>query len=269
MPASSEQGRRPVALVTGASSGIGLELARLLAGGGHDLVLVSRSLDRLRELAGEFERTYSIRAEAAAHDLSDPSAAGKLHEDMKHRNIQVEILVNNAGFGTFGHLVETDPNDLLEMMQLNMVGLTLLARLFGADMAVRRRGRILNVASTAAFQPGPLMAVYYASKAYVLSLSEAMANELKDKGVTVTALCPGPVATKFAERANTGNTRLFNTKLVKVMDAESVARSGYRGLMAGKPVVIPGVANWMTAISARVSPHAILLPLVRYLQDNR
>ena len=180
---------KETALITGASSGIGLDLARLFAKDGHDVVLVARSEGKLREIAAELERDFGMTAHVIVADLAKPDAPQTLVAQLP---VDVDVLVNNAGFGVLGPFVETDLAKELEMIQVNVVALTHLTKLLLPPMVARRRGRVLNVASTAAFQPGPLMAVYYATKAYVLSFSEAIADELRDSGVTVTALCPGP-----------------------------------------------------------------------------
>src|ERR1051326_158513 len=205
---------KETALITGASSGIGLDLARLFAKEGYDVVLV-----------------------------------------------------NNAGFGVTGPFVETDLANELEMIQVNIVALTELTKLLLGPMVARRRGRVLNVAATAAFQPGPLMAVYYATKAYVLSFSEAIADELRDSGVTVTALCPGPTETGFAAVADMTASRLFN--VAKPMSSADVARAGYEGMKRGRRIVIPGVKNKLLTQSIRVSPRRMVTTIVRKLQESR
>lgn len=189
------------ALITGASSGIGYELARLFARKGHGLVLVARNQETLRELAEKLEREHGIRAIVVSKDLSLPSTPEEIFRELAEKSISVDILVNNAGFGTRGMFSNADTDSQLKMIQVNTTALTHLTRLFLERMSRPRKGRILNVASTAAFQPGPLMAVYYATKAYVLSFSEALASELHGSGVTVTALCPGPTRTEFERRA--------------------------------------------------------------------
>jgi short-subunit dehydrogenase len=180
------------ALITGASSGIGRELATLFARDGYDLTLVARDRAMLARIGDELTRVHGVAVDVIAQDLSHPNAAAEVYRELKRRSIKIDVLVNNAGFGTYGPFVDSDAATESEMLQLNIVALTKLTRLFLEDMLAKREGRILNVASTAAFQPGPLMAVYYASKAYVLSFSEALANELRDSGVTVSTLCPGP-----------------------------------------------------------------------------
>src|SRR3954454_19879646 len=252
------------ALITGASSGIGLDLARLFARDGNDVVLVARSEGKLRELAAELERDFGVKAHVIVADLARPDAPRQLVDALP---VDVDVLVNNAGFGVTGPFVETDLAKELEMIQVNIVALTELTKLLLAPMVARRRGRVLNVASTAAFQPGPLMAVYYATKAYVLSFSEAIADELRDSGVTVTALCPGPTATGFAAVADMTSSRLFN--VAKPMSSAEVARVWDRGLKRGRRVVIPDIKNKLLTQSFRISPRRVVTTIVRKLQESR
>ncbi len=257
---------RKTALITGASSGIGLELARIFARENHNLVLAARSGDKLRQLASELEKAHGTRSLILAVDLSAPGSAAYVLDQTTRADIPVDILVNNAGFGQFGPFAECDLEECLQQIQLNVTTLTHLTRLYLPAMLERREGRILNVASTAAFQPGPLMAVYYATKAYVLHFSEAIANELKGSGVTVTCLCPGVTTTQFHERAKMTNSRLLQ---FGSMDARTVAGIGYRGLMNGKPVVIAGFKNWLLAQSIRFSPRQAVTAVARKLQEAR
>ncbi|HEY7060542.1 MAG TPA: SDR family oxidoreductase [Chloroflexota bacterium] len=258
--------RRPTALITGASAGIGAELARVFAQEGYDLVLVARSKDRLVALAGELEAAHAIAARVIEADLARPEAPAEIHQQVGLQGVAVDVLVNNAGFGTYGPFATTDLTTELEMLQVNVVAVTHLTKLFLGDMLTRGHGKVLNVASTAAFQPGPLMAVYYATKAYVLSLSEALANELHGTGVTVTALCPGPTATEFQRRAHIENTRLVHSPLM--MDAATVARVGYQALLAGKAVAIPGLMNRLAALSVRVFPRGLVTQVVRQINER-
>lgn len=246
------------ALVTGASGGIGLELARLLAADGHDLVLVARSAGKLDELAAELaaERTRVIVA-----DLSRPDAAAAIHAEVP----EVDVLVNNAGVGDFGAFVDADLSKTLAMIQLNVTSLTELTHRYLPGMAARGSGRILNVASTAAFQPGPLMAVYYASKAYVLSFSEALAEELRSTGVTVTAFCPGPTASGFQAGAEMESSKLVQGRTLPT--AAAVARSGHAAMLAGKVVSVPGARNKVLVSSVRFSPRPVVRRLVHKLQE--
>ena len=250
----------PTALITGASGGIGLELARIFAREGSALVLVARNRRRLEEIAAELK---PAQVRVIAKDLSVSGAAEETHAEVP----QVDVLVNNAGFGVYGKFAETPLEDELGMMQLNMTALVILTKLYLPAMIAARKGRIMNVASTAAFQPGPLMAGYYATKAFVLSFSEAIANELEGTGVTVTALCPGPTATGFQERGKMENSGLVKGK--KIMDARTVAEVGYRAMMSGKPVVIPGLGNKLLAQSVRFSPRSMVTKIVRKMQEPK
>ena len=249
---------RQTALITGASSGIGADLARLFARDGYNLVLVARREAKLRELG--------VAATVIAADLTDPAAPRRIAGELRAKSIDVDVLVNNAGVGLTGAFAETDLRKELEMIQVNIVALTELTKLLLPGMVARRRGRILNVASTAAFQPGPLMAVYYATKAYVLSFSEAIAEELRETGVTVTALCPGPTETGFADAANVGATRLFT--MTRPATSADVARAGYEAMQRGRRVVIPGAKNKLLAQSVRVSPRRLVTTIVRKMQEN-
>jgi short-subunit dehydrogenase len=253
------------ALITGASSGIGLELARVFAANKHDVVLVARSEGKLRELARECEAS-GVRAHVVAADLAKPDAARAIVDAVARLGVEIDVLVNNAGFGVYGRFVETPLVSELESIQVNVVALTELTKRFLPAMVARRRGRILNVASTAGFLPGPLMAVYYATKAYVVSFSEATANELEGTGVTVTVLCPGPTDSGFQAAAKLEKSRLVS--LLRKATSRSVAEAGYDAVMAGKVVCIPGVSNKVSAILApRLFPRAIIRKVVRAIQE--
>ena len=257
---------RQTALITGASSGIGLDLAHLFAADGHDVILVARSEQKLRELANELQSKHRVTAHVITSDLSRPDAPRELADAIRQRNIEVDFLVNNAGYGGIGSFAETDARLELDMIQVNIAALTHLTKLFLPPMLARKRGRILNVASTAAFQPGPFMAVYYATKAYVLSFSEAIAEEVSGSGVTVTALCPGPTSTGFADAADMKSTRLFTMR--KPMTSMEVARVGYRAMERGKRVVVAGMANRLLAQSVRVTPRRMVVKVTRALQES-
>jgi short-subunit dehydrogenase len=242
------------ALITGASSGIGLELARIFAKDGINLVLVARSTDKLQRLATELENAHSIHAAVFPCDLALPGTPDDLFSRTQAESIPVDFLINNAGFGLRDSFERNDLTQLLEMLQVNVVALTHLTKLYLHEMLARKKGKILNVASTAAYQPGPWMAVYYASKAYVLSFSEALSNELSGTGVAVTALCPGPTRTGFQERAGAKDMQLMKSKMMAVMDAATVAKKGYEGMMKNKRVIIPGLMNRIVATAARIGP---------------
>lgn len=263
---AEETRRKGTALVTGASSGIGLELANLLARGGHDLVLVARSREKLKAIANTLSTRYKINVTILVKDLSRPLAPQKIFDELQLKNIEVDILVNNAGFGAFGLFAEEDTDEIARMLQVNIAALTHLTRLFLPQMLRRKRGRILNVASTAAFQPGPLMAVYYASKSYVLSFSEAIANELEGSGVTVTCLCPGPTKSNFQNRAQMTNSKLFENSL---MSSAQVAREGYAATMRGQTLIIPGRSNAFWSWLTRFLPRALAPKIVRRIQDTK
>jgi short-subunit dehydrogenase len=238
------------ALITGASAGLGAHFARLFAQDRHDLVLVARRQDKLDQLAAELSAAHGVRTTVIAADLTDPKAPQHLQEGLTRAGIEVEFLVNNAGFGASGAFADLDLTRQLNMIELNVTALTHLTGLFLPAMIARRSGRVLNVSSSAGFLPGPYMATYYASKAYVLSFTEALAQELHGTGVTATALCPGPTATEFAAVADLGSSALFKG----VMAAAPVARYGYRAMLAGKTIAIPGVTMKLAVQSLRVSP---------------
>ena len=250
-------------LVTGASSGIGYELCKRFAQNNHNLVLVARNKEKLDRIAKELSSTYSIQTSVFTHDLTDDDAPQKLYAEMKENNINVDILVNNAGFGLYGQFKETNLTKELDMIKVNISALVELTKLFLPDMIGKKYGKIMNIASTAAFQPGPGMAVYYASKAFVLHLSEALAEEVKHTGVTVTTLCPGPTRTGFEKAAE-----LSFPKIMKVMNADEVAYIGYRGLMKGKRVIIPGFRNKLLAFCNRLAPRNMATKITGWIQNS-
>ena len=255
---------RPIALVTGASSGIGLELARLLAAGGHDLVLVARSAERLEHLAHELRDQNGVQVESLPRDLSDPNAAPALWRELGDRGLAVDALVNNAGVGLHGAFAEQNVDEINRLVTLNVTDLTTLTRLALPDMVARRNGRILNVASLVAYQPGgPREAVYYATKSFVLSFSKGLARELRGSGVSITVLCPGPTKTSFEATAGATDTALY--KWMPSMSAAAVARAGYRGMMRGSGVVIPGVVAKLLAFAGELPPRWIALEVNRLL----
>lgn len=255
------------ALITGASSGIGLEFAKIFASRKNNLVLVARNSEKLLVLAEQLMNQYGVAVRVVVADLSNMDEVQKVYETCAKEGIKVDYLVNNAGFGDFGFFIENDWNKSEQMIDLNIKSLTKLCRLFAPVMAARNSGRILNVASTAAFQPGPTMAVYYATKSYVLFLSEALSNELKDSGVTVTCLCPGATESGFQAAAAMEDCALVKGK--KLSSAEEVALFGYQAMMKGKLTVIHGWMNYLMANSVRFAPRAWILPIVRKIQGHK
>jgi uncharacterized protein len=255
-----------IALITGASNGIGLELAKVHASKGGDLVLVARNKARLDELKSELEAQYKISVYTIGKDLATDNAALDIYNEMKSKNIQIDYLINNAGFGDFGMFVETDWNKELQMINLNITSLTQFCKLFLPDMVARKSGKVMNVASTAAFQSGPGMAVYYATKAYVLSFSEAIDNEVSDKGVTVTALCPGATESGFQAAAAMEESKLVKGK--KLPTSKEVAEYGYKAMLRGKTVAIHGLMNAFLANSVRFMPRAVVVKVTRMMQDK-
>lgn len=251
---------RKTALITGASSGIGKALAHEFAAGGYDLLLAARSADKLAALARELESRFPVRAQAIAADLEAPGGAAALHAEVKARGITLAALANNAGYGSFGEFKSSALDSEQAMMHLNMDAVVVLSKLFLPDL-LATRGKILNTASTAAFQPGPYMAVYYATKAFVLSFSEALAAELEGTGVTVTALCPGPTASGFQDKAAMQASALVKGK--KLPTADEVARAGFKAMQRGDRVFIPGTLNWLMAQSVRFTPRRMVTALVK------
>jgi len=245
-------------LVTGASSGIGAELARELANRGHGVTLVARRRERLERLAGELQAQHGVRVEVLSHDLASQAGRDQLVDAIATLGLQVEVVCNNAGFGSGGSFVELDRERELDIVHVNCEALVDLCARYAAEMVRRGRGGILNVASTAAFQPLPRQATYAASKAFVLSFSEALHSELAPSGVTVTALCPGPVKTEFAEVAGMEKVGeatpgfLWHT-------ADKVAAEGIEGLERGRRVVVPGTLNRMGALTGRHAPRGLFL----------
>lgn len=254
------------ALITGASSGIGLELAHLFARDGYRLVLLARNRSILRQIGDDLQARYSITVRIAPKDLAHPSSPAELYQELQEAGIRLDVLVNNAGFGLAGAFLGTDWAQEAEMMQVNMVAATHLTKLFLPQIRARE-GCVLNVASTAAFQPGPFMAVYYASKAYLLSFSEALSEEMEGTGCTVTCLCPGPVATNFQKRAYLQGTAMINSPLL--VDVREVARQGYEGMKRGKRIVIPGWKNRVGVEMLRISPRSTVTKVVRKLQEKK
>lgn len=255
---------RPLALVTGASAGIGKELARVLATD-HDLVLTARRGDELHALAAELRAAHAAACHVFPADLADPSGPRQLFDAVAAAGLSVDVLVNNAGFGDHGPFVDADPDKLLRMIRVNVTALTELTALFLPGMRTRGRGRVLNVGSVAGFQPGPLMAVYYATKAFVNSLSEALDDELRGTGVTVTCLCPGPTQSEF--RAVAGIRQGFS--VAQAMSARTVAEIGVSAMRRGKRMVIPGFRNRLLIFAERFLPRRVVTAAVRWMQRKR
>jgi hypothetical protein len=258
---------KATALITGASSGIGLELAKIHASKGDNLVLVARNESSLNKLKEDILKSAKVDITIICKDLSKLDAAKELYQEIKSQNLSVNYLINNAGFGDYGFFHESDWSKTNEMIQLNITALTQLCHLFLPDLIASKNARIMNVASIAAFIPGPLMAVYYATKAFVLHFSEAIANELKGTGVIVTALCPGPTESGFQLAANLEGSKMIQGK--KFPSSKQVAEYGYKSMMNGKTVAIEGTMNCLMAISARFTPRNMVAKIVRNKQDKR
>jgi len=245
------------ALITGASAGIGRELARCFAADGHDLVLVARRLPELQALCAELEQRHSVKARAVACDLGSASALAELLGEV--RGLELEYLVNNAGFGTCGSFAELAADREAAMVELNVAAVVRLTRAVLPQMLARRSGRILNLGSTAGFQPGPYMATYYATKAFVNSFSEALMYELRGSGVSLTLSCPGPTQTEFGDISGVNKTPLFK---LGAASAASVAKQAYRAMLCGRPMVVHGWLNWLGVQLLRVSPRAAVRAVV-------
>jgi hypothetical protein len=254
------------ALITGASSGIGLELARIMAREGHHLILSARNVLALEELANELHSKHKVEVHIVPYDLSEPRSAFAFHTEIKKRNLSIDILVNNAGFGLLGEFKEQDPDMLHRMIELNCSSLMILSRLF-ADELIQSKGRILNIASVAAFYSGPLMAVYYATKAFVVSFSEALNFELSKHGVSVTAHCPGPTHSNFQDRAGMHNTSLFT--MLPVPDSKTVAEHAYHAMMKRKPLAIHGFVNRMMLSFSAFCPRSLKVRMVHAFQSSK
>lgn len=257
---------KKTALITGASNGIGLELARIHASKGGNLVLVARNKSKLDEIKNELENIFNVAVYTIGKDLSVVNAAQDVYDETSKQNIQIDFLINNAGFGDFGLFADADWNKELEMINLNISTLTLFTKLYLQDMVKRGSGKIMNLASTASFQPGPMMAVYFATKSYVLSFSEAISNEVSNKGVSVTALCPGPTTSGFQTAASMDNSKLFNNK--NLPTSKEVAKYGYNAMIKGKTVAIHGIMNNILASSIRFVPRAMVLKVSRRILDK-
>ncbi len=257
---------KKTALITGASNGIGLELARIHAAKGDNLILVARSADKLMALKAELEQKQGVSVHVLVKDLSEPDASKSLYNETTAMNMQVDYLINNAGFGDYGMFIDTNWDKEAQMIQLNMTALTQITKLYLQDMIKRGNGKIMNVASTGAFQPAPTMAVYCATKAYVLSFSEAVNNEVFDKGVSITALCPGATATGFEAAAAMESSKLF--KGPQVASAKSVAEYGYKAMMKGKSVAVHGTMNYIMVNSSRFAPRNLVVKIARWVLNK-
>jgi short-subunit dehydrogenase len=255
------------ALITGSSNGIGYEMAKVHAEKGDNLVLVARCKSKLDELKKELEEKYKIKIYTIGKDLSVPGAALEVFDELKRQNISVDYLINNAGFGDFGLFAECDWHKQEQMINLNITTLAHLTWLLLPDMINRKSGKILNVASTASFQPGPTMSVYFASKAFVLSFSEAINNEVKEHGITVTALCPGGTHSGFQAAASSQEGKHFEGK--NFATSGEVAEFGYRAMMKGKAVAIHGLKNTIMANSVRFAPRSLVVKVTRNIQAKK
>ena len=253
-------------LITGATSGIGYELAKIFAENKFNLFLVSRNEIKLNLIKSDFERNSGIKVTVLAKDLSLPQSPKEVYQFANDNNIDIEILVNNSGFGHWGNFFETDIEKENRMLNLNINALTLMTKYFLPNMVKTKKGKIMNVASVAGFFPGPFMSVYYATKSYVISFSEAIREELKGSGITVTTLCPGPTVTGFEKNAELQDSNLF--ALLKPASADKVARYGYRALMAGKGIVVYGVLNKCMVFMRRFVPNFLILKILKKVQGR-
>lgn len=254
-------------LITGASSGIGYELAKICAKEGQNLILVARSQEALNSLASELIQNFKIKAEVLAIDLAQAHAVNELHQHIQNRSWEVNILINNAGFGDYGYFFTSSWEKQRNVIQVNIMALTQLTHFFLPYMVKRKNGKIMNIASTAAFQPGPLMSVYYASKAFVLSFSEALAAELEGTGVTITALCPGTTQSGFQKVARFSNLDKFNTSLIP--SSHQVAEFAFRSMMQDRVVAVHGMKNKLLILSVRFFPRSIMRKIMMRFQKDR
>lgn len=251
-------------LITGASSGLGMELAKLFAADGSDLVLVARREERLIELADELKSTHDIEVHVLPKDLSKKTAPKEIFSHLNKEKIQIDVVVNNAGFGNKGHIADLDIDLQLNMIQVNLVALTHLTRLFIPGIIERGYGGILNVGSLAGFQPGPNLAVYFATKAYVLSFTEALAEEISNPNIKISCLAPGPVKTEFGEKSDLEDSLLFK---VSLMDMEPVVKAGYEGYRKGQTIVIPGIKQQIVPFLNRFTPRLLVRKIAKKLNS--
>jgi len=255
------------ALITGASGGIGIEFARILAENKNNLIIVARSINKLNDLKRELEDKHNISIFSICKDLSHPDAAKEVYDELKEKGISIDYLINNAGFGDFGFFAESDWIKQEQMINVNVIALAYFTRLFLPDMICRRSGKILNVASTASFQPGPMMSVYFATKAFVLNFSQAIDNEVREHGITVTALCPGSTKSSFHNvAAKKGTTPPERNN---IPSAREVAEYGYRAMMEGKSVAIHGFKNSLLANLVRLGPRSLVVKFARRTQEKK
>ena len=251
-------------LITGASSGLGMELAKLFAADGSDLVLVARRKDRLIELADELKAEHDIEVHVLPKDLSKKPAPKEIFSHLKKENIQIDVVVNNAGFGNKGHIADLDTDLQLDMIQVNLVALTHLTRLFIPGIIERGHGGILNVGSLAGFQPGPNLAVYFATKAYVLSFTEALAEEISNPNIKISCLAPGPVKTEFGEKSDLEDSLLFK---VSLMEIAPVVKAGYEGFRRGQTIIIPGIKQQIVPFLNRFTPRLLVRKIAKKLNS--
>lgn len=256
---------KKTALITGASSGIGWELAKLFAQDGYNLVLVARRKPRLEKLAAELSEKYSTTVTVIEKDLASPASPREIFDELRTKSIHIDILVNNAGTQVYGEFHKTDLEKELQLIQVNLVSLTHLTKLAVAEMLKKGDGKILNLGSTGSFAPTPLNAIYCATKAYVLNFSEGIAKDLEGTGITVTTLCPGATRTEFAKKSQIEDVRLFRAM---VMDAERVAKTGYHAVMNGKRVVVAGLYNKLMVFSLKFTPRWLILKLGQILMSK-
>lgn len=252
-------------LITGGSSGIGFELAKIFGKNNYQLILVAKDKHKLSDAEAELKASgYFVKT--ISKDLSDPHSPSQIYEQLQNENITIDVLVNNAGFAVYGQFAETHIEQELSLLQVNILALTQLTKLFLPEMIKRGEGKILNVASTAGFAPGPLMAVYYASKAYVLSFSQALSEEFAESGVNITALCPGPTDTRFVTRGKLQDSKLFQGRK---MSARFVAEKAFDGLMRNKAVVIPGFKDKLMIQALRLAPRGLVVKAIKNAQARR
>jgi short-subunit dehydrogenase len=256
-----------IALITGSSNGIGLELAGIHASKGGDMILVARSGDKLKDIKDRLEKDYNVNVYIIEKDLSVQGSAKEVYDEIKHKGFEINYLINNAGFGDYGLFSESEWSRQEQMINLNILSLVQLTWLFLPEMISRKSGRIMNIASVASFVPGPSMSVYYASKAFVLSFSEAIDNEVRANGITVTALCPGATRTGFQEASYLKGRKLFDKD--KIPGGYEVALFGYESMMKGKTVAVHGFKNKLLIFFTRIAPRSVVVKATRRIQEKK